>query len=114
MRAKAAAVLAAVALLCGSVALSSQDSRRVYGAGTTPCAQWTEARDADANSWFVMGQWILGYVSAVNQFSKETPAQVEASAMARQVDAYCRTYPQDDISDAARALVELLLTAAQP
>jgi hypothetical protein len=114
MKAKAAVVAAAVALLGGSVALSSQDNRRVYGAGTSPCAQWTEARDADADSWFVQGQWILGYVSAVNQFSKATPAQVEASAMARQVDAYCRTYPQDDISDAARALVELLLSDSQP
>jgi hypothetical protein len=114
MRAKTAVVVAAVALIGGSVAVSSQDDRRVYGAGTLPCTQWTKAREADTDSWSVMGQWILGYVSAVNQYSKVAPAQAEASAMARQVDAYCRTYPQDDVSDAARALVELLLSDAQP
>ena len=114
MKAHTAIVIATVVVLGGSVALSSQDDRRVYGAGTSSCAQWTEARAIDADAWFVTGQWVLGFVSAVNQYSKTVPAQVEARLMARQVDGYCRTYPEDDVSDAARALVEYLLSDTQP
>jgi hypothetical protein len=114
MKAHAAVVVFTAALLAGSAAVLSQDERKVYGAGTTPCARWTEWRTGNSSEWFVPGQWMLGFVSAVNQYSKAIPAQVDARSMAAQVDAYCRTYPEDDVSDATRALVEVLLSDPQP
>jgi hypothetical protein len=114
MRGHAAVVIVTVAVLGGTAALFSQGERKVYGAGTTSCSHWTESRAGGTNEWTVAGQWMLGFVSAVNQYSKAVPAQVDARAMAAQVDAYCRTYPEDDVSDATRALVEFLLAEPQP
>jgi hypothetical protein len=104
-------LLVAVALLVtigGALrAFSNQDDRRIYGAGTNSCAEWTESRKGDG--WITAGQWMLGYVSAANQFSKAAPALSDARSMARWLDDYCVESPEHDLSDATRALVDFLL-----
>jgi hypothetical protein len=100
--------LVAAAVLAASVGLIGQDDRTIYGAGTNTCAQWTQARDAGEN-WFTAGQWILGFVSAANQYAKVPPARSDARWMARWVDDYCREHADHDVADAAHELVEALL-----
>ena len=111
MRILTVAAAVSIAIFGWTVGVSSQSDRTVYGAGTSSCAEWTEARQGER--WFGTGQWVLGFVSAVNQYSKETPTQTDARSMASRVDAYCRAHPEDDISDAARELVEYLLSGGQ-
>ena len=114
MKGKAIVVAAALVVLGGATTLFSQDDRKIYGAGTTSCARWTESRKGTTNEWTVAGQWVLGFVSAVNQYSKTSPAQVDARSMAVKIDEDRQTYPEDDVSDATRALVEFLLSESQP
>ena len=60
------------------------------------------------------GQWVLGFVSAANQYSTVPPAKAEAREMARWVDDYCREHAESDVAEAAKGLVELLLAGRQP
>ena len=92
--------------------LRPEADRTMYGAGTNSCTQWTEARRGD--SWFTAGQWVLGFVSAANQYSTVPPAKAEARDMARWVDDYCREHAESDVADAGKGLVELLLAGQQP
>jgi hypothetical protein len=101
-------VMVAVAVLAESVALVGQDDRTIYGAGTNSCAQWTKTRDG-GEGWFTAGQWILGFVSAANQYAKVPPARSDARWMARWVDDYCRDHADQDLAEAAHELVEALL-----
>ena len=86
--------------------------RTIYGAGTNSCEQWTDARQRD--TWFTAGQWILGFVSAANQYSRIAPVKATARDMARWVDDYCSTNSTSDVAAAAEALVELLVNGRQP
>lgn len=86
--------------------------RTIYGAGNNSCAQWTAARDRD--TWMGAGQWLLGFVSASAMYSKTPPAKAEARAMASWVDQFCLSHSGSDLSDAARELVELLISGKQP
>ncbi len=105
-------VLGAVAtLLCGPWLSSNQSDRTIYGAGTNSCAHWTETRKG--NDWFTAGQWVLGFVSAANQYSRTPPAASNARTIAEWVDNYCQKHPADDLSDASQALVTFLLTSSQ-
>lgn len=100
--------IVAAAVLAGSVALLGQDDRTIYGAGTNTCAQWSQARDG-GDGWFTAGQWILGFVSAANQYARIPPARSDARWMARWVDDYCREHADHDVAEAAHELVEALL-----
>lgn len=110
-------LLVITAIAAGSVGLSSQDDRTltgqddrtIYGAGTNSCAQWMEARKTQA--WFTAGQWVLGFVSAANYYSKTPPARSDARSMAKWVDDYCRDRSESDLAEAAQELTEALLRA---
>lgn len=101
-----------LAIAAGSIGLSGQSDRTIYGAGTNSCAQWTESRKSRA--WFTSGQWVLGFVSAANTYSKTPPAKSDAQSMARWVDDYCRDHEASDLAEAAQQLTEALLTAKLP
>jgi hypothetical protein len=108
MNRRLVAIGAAATVFVGSLAASMQDDRRIYGAGTNSCGQWTEARKGD--DWFTAGQWVLGFVSAANQYSKTPPGKSDSRSMASWVDDYCYTNPDHDLSDAAQGLVAFLLS----
>lgn len=86
--------------------------RTIYGAGTNSCGLWTDAREDD--TWFTSGQWILGFISAANQYSKVAPAKTDARSLASWVDDYCREHPASDLAGAARELVERLVAGTYP
>jgi hypothetical protein len=105
-------LVAGLAIAAGSSGVSTQDNRTIYGAGTNTCSQWTESRTGEG--WFTAGQWVLGFVSAANRYSKTPPTKSDARSMARWVDDYCRDHADRDVADAAEALVEALMTAKLP
>lgn len=104
--------LAALVVVAASVTVFAQTrvdgDRTTYGAGTNSCGQWSEAREHDA--WITSGQWILGFVSAANQYSKVAPTKTDARSLANWVDSYCAAHQTSDLADAARELVEGLVT----
>jgi hypothetical protein len=102
-----ALLAAALVVAVGSIHLTGQAGGTIYGAGTNTCASWTESRKGD--TWFTAGQWVLGYVSAVNQYAHTLPARTDSRTMANWVDDYCRENPDDDVAQAANALVDHLM-----
>ncbi len=108
-------VIMLAVVLAGTPVGSGQaggEGRTIYGAGTNTCAQWTDARDKD--TWLSAGQWLLGFVSASAMYSKTPPSRTDARAIANWVDTYCLSHSGSDLSDAARELVELLISGKQP
>ena len=109
------AVLALVTV-ARSVAVFTQvgrdDERTIYGAGTNSCGHWADARERD--TWLTSGQWILGFVSAANQYSKVAPAKADARSLASWVDDYCREHPTSALADAAGELVDRLVAGTYP
>jgi hypothetical protein len=109
------AVMALVTVVTSVAAFTQagrDDGRTIYGAGTNSCSLWSDARERE--TWFTSGQWILGFVSAANQYSKVAPAKTDARSLASWVDDYCRERPMSDLADAARELVERLVNGTYP
>ena len=112
MRHRVALIIGTAVVVAAAVGLFGQDDRTIYGAGTNSCDHWTSARAGDA--WLTSGQWILGFVSAANRYSKAPPTRSDARSMARWIDEYCRDHPTSDIADATQELVELLVSGRTP
>ena len=107
------ACLAAGLLAAGSVAVSTQGTRRIYGAGTNSCAHWTESRQK-GEGWIMSGQWLLGFVSAANVYASSPPSDTDSRAIASWMDTYCSTHPDVDLSDAVQELVHFLMAGTRP
>lgn len=60
------------------------------------------------------GQWVLGFVSASAVCSKAPPSKTDARAITAWVDKYCMDDTGKEVADAARELVELLISGRQP
>ena len=116
IRQRFALVVIILAVAAGSRAGLTQAGREagraVYGAGNNTCIQWTDARDRD--TWMNAGQWVLGFVSASALYSKAAPVKTDARSIASWMDEYCLAHTGSDVSDAARELVELLISGKQP
>jgi hypothetical protein len=63
------------------------------------CGAWTTARKG--SPWYYDGQWILGYVSAVNVYAPKPARQTNSDAILGWIDNYCQVNPLKQISDAA-------------
>ncbi|MQA30021.1 MAG: hypothetical protein GEU82_09310 [Luteitalea sp.] len=111
-----AACVVSLLAAAGSVVAVAQTGREanrtIYGAGTNSCSVWTEARQDER--WFTSGQWILGFVSAANQYSKVPPTKTDARTVASWVDDYCYQHATSDLADAARELVDHMVAGTYP
>jgi hypothetical protein len=102
------ALISVVTSVAAFTQAGSDADRTIYGAGTNSCSHWTDAREGE--TWITSGQWILGFVSAANQFSKVPPAKTDARSLASWIDDYCYEHPMSDLAEAARELVEWLIS----
>jgi hypothetical protein len=103
----------AATLAVGTVVVSSQGTRRIYGAGTNSCAHWTDSRQKN-EGWVTSGQWLLGFVSAANVYASAPPSDTDSRAIASWMDSYCSTHADQDLSDAAQELVLFLMAGSRP
>lgn len=70
----------------------------IYGAGTTSCGEWLHQREE--SSWYHLGQWVLGYLTALDTF-KMRLKETDPAAVSAYVDNYCRQHPLEQLHDAA-------------
>lgn len=104
----AALVLIAFATCLTSPVVDAQRPASIGGAGTVQCGDFLAARKKESaaiNSTFV--SWLLGYISAYNQFSpnrqvRDIPSPATLLAFA---DRYCRDNPLSPFKHAADALL---------
>lgn len=61
-------------------------------------------RRAD-KSWYDMGQWMLGFVSAVGYYDVHDLKEIDSLAFAAWMDNYCRQHPLQSFGDGVKDLV---------
>jgi hypothetical protein len=79
------------------------------GFASSSCGAWLEARSLRNAQSTAMKVWILGYVTAYDQYvSKDGDLfrQSDDEALAAWVDSYCRAHPLDRLVRAASFLIK--------
>jgi hypothetical protein len=103
----AAAMLVAVAAPAGA-----QEELPVLGQGNVSCSAWLDRRTADAAEADTMVAWILGYITAFNQYAADPQTDVtgglETEALSARIDDFCRENSAASLYQASAALVEEL------
>jgi hypothetical protein len=75
--------------------------------GTWSCKAWTAERTARSVNAALYGQWVLGYLSSVANWTDLDPMKgLDTEAVWAWMDNYCRAHPLATVSKAAGAFVE--------
>jgi hypothetical protein len=94
-------------ILCGVVSEARANKVTVYGAGTSSCGKWLESiSDIDARNFST--SWLLGWVSAAENYNEVDLRETDAAATKAWVHNYCHAHPLDTLFVAAAALVNAL------
>ena len=98
-----------VALLFLTTQIAAQE-QAVLGQGNVSCGSWLNDRkgdDAQASSKIA---WVLGYVTAFNQYGSKPEGDVSEGKKTEEmmvwIDNYCRDHPADNVHRASAALVD--------
>lgn len=80
----------------------------VLGMGNKSCGSWVADRKAKSGVDLVEEAWVLGFLSAYNEFGPEADdvtAQTDVAGVSGWIDNYCTAHPLDTIALAAQALI---------
>ena len=98
-----------VALLFLTTQIGAQE-QAVLGQGNVSCGSWLNDRkvdDAQASSKIA---WVLGYVTAFNQYESKPVGDVSGGKGTEEImvwiDNYCGQHPSDNLYRASAALVD--------
>jgi hypothetical protein len=84
----------------------------VLGEGNTSCGSWLEQR-RDPQLWKNEASWVLGYLSAINQFVWHGGANIirgiDPAGVEAWLDAHCAANPLDDIQTSTQTLFNELV-----
>lgn len=102
-----------------TVEAAAQDGQELplLGQGNVSCSSWIERRAAAEDEAGTMTAWILGYITAFNQYSSDRVTDVsggqDTDALTGWIDRYCEANPTANLHKASAALVEELLHNAR-
>ena len=87
------------------------DQRPVLGQGNISCSLWLEGRKTDSPSAASRTGWVLGFMSAFNQYGlKSQGADVSDGKSTEElmawIDNYCRQHQGDQLHMASQAFVD--------
>ena len=94
------AVTCAVLLVLGGIA-SAADQNKLFsirGAGLLTCETYVQEREAGSDAYIMIGGWLDGYVTAVNELSQETFDVVpfeSTELLTILIDRHCKNNPSD-------------------
>jgi len=94
------------------MASAAQADYNLYGLGTLPCREWLNKRTSD--TWYEMGEWMLGFISAVGYYDLYTLKDTDAQTFLPWMDAYCQKNPRNEFAEGVQKLVEELKTIPRP
>lgn len=90
----------------------------VLGQGNLSCKSWVERRAGDALDAATMTAWVLGYITAFNQYVSAPQGDVsggqETQELTAWIDDYCRQNPTDNFYNASAALVDKFRQKSNP
>lgn len=101
-------MLAATCLLSYGHAFSAESQLGVgvnYGAGLASCGTWTEQRKTDEFTANLLLQWVMGYISAVNDFNPDSLSKTDQGAIRGFLDKYCTANPTHPLKAATAGLM---------
>jgi hypothetical protein len=106
--------LAWLAVAAPAAAFDADGTYIVHGTGQAPCSEWTADRMiAGAGAW-QQQQWLLGYLTAYNEWvsgSADVVGALDAEGIFSWVDDYCARDRTQKLSDAVQDLVRAQLTS---
>jgi hypothetical protein len=103
------------ALVVGSLlfvltARIAAQEQAVLGQGNISCSSWLENHRSDDVQGAARIAWILGYITAFNQYGSKPKRDVSegknTEEMTAWIDNYCRQHPADNVYRASAALVD--------
>jgi hypothetical protein len=84
----------------------------VLGQGNISCHSWMESRGDDNPLAATRTAWVLGFVTAFNQYVSKSEGDVsggkDTEALMSKIDDYCKQHPLDNLYNASAALVHEL------
>src|ERR1700730_675572 len=92
-------------LLAGSllfpIAQMAAQEQAVLGQGNVSCGSWLENRTGDDVQVAARTAWVLGYVTAFNQYGSKPEGDVSGGKSTEEmmawIDNYCRQHPADNV-----------------
>jgi hypothetical protein len=102
--------LVAGSLLFVVTARIAAQEQAVLGQGNVSCSSWLENHRSDDVQGAARTAWILGYITAFNQYGSKRENDVSegknTEEMMARIDNYCRHHPADNVYRASAALVD--------
>ena len=102
--------LVAGSLLFVLTARLAAQEQAVLGQGNVSCSSWLENHRSDDVQGSARTAWILGYVTAFNQYGPKPERDVSegknTEEMTAWIDNYCRQHPVDNVYRASAALID--------
>lgn len=111
------AVCAAMMISSGSWAADKDGAYVSFGVGTSSCTGWTTARKADDVRTVQYQEWLLGYISAYNNWvhkGQNVAGNTDKKGLLGWIDDYCRQNGADPLAQAAEALMLHLRGGKEP
>ena len=105
-------VLFSVTIFLGLLSSQVTAAEAVLGQGNISCASWIESRGDDNTLAATRTAWVLGFVTAFNQYRSKPERDVsggkDTEVLMLRIDDHCRLYPLDNLYKASTALVDEL------
>jgi hypothetical protein len=104
--------LFSVAIFFGFLSSQTTAAEAVLGQGNIPCASWVESRREDNPLAATRTAWVLGFVTAFNQYGSKPEGDVsggkDTEVLMVRIDDHCRLHPLDNLYNASVTLVDEL------
>lgn len=104
--------LLSAAIFVGFLSTQVSAAEAVLGQGNISCDSWIESRGDDNPLAATRTAWVLGFVTAFNQYGSKPAGDVsggkDTEVLMVRIDDHCRRHPRDNLYNASDALVDEL------
>jgi hypothetical protein len=104
--------LFSAAIFFGFLSSQATAAEAVLGQGNIACQSWIESRHDDNPVAATRTAWVLGFVTAFNQYGSKPAGDVsggkDTEVLMVRIDDHCRLHPLDNLYNASVALVDEL------
>jgi hypothetical protein len=104
--------LFSAAIVFGLLSSQLTAAEAVLGQGNISCVSWIETRGDDNPLAATRTAWVLGFVTAFNQYGSRPAGDVsggkDTEVLMVRIDDHCRLHPLDNLYNASVALVDEL------
>jgi HdeA/HdeB family len=102
--------IAVAGFLLSSAAQIAAQEQAVLGQGNVSCQTWTGDRNSESGEAKARVAWVLGYITAFNQYGSKLEGRLYSGRSTEQItasiDNYCSQHPTDNVYGASIALIE--------